>query len=336
MSFIESGIRLGFYSYGGFIARHPFPFLLLPVMLTAALGAGIVFLSEEQNVETLYTPENGQAKTERSTVEELFAKNGEDDPLVSRLTRSGNAIIRMNDGGNVLTQSAIQEILNLHEMVMNIRILQNDQNYTFSDLCVQVNGVCNENALLALYGYNSSMVPTISLTFPLYRPTSNTVLFLGGEVGGVKFKSDSSDEVLSAEAVQLSYILRYEDSVDDQRSAMWEQKFIQVVAAFNSTEIRVTRLVSTTLEDELSAASSNIIRDFLITFAIFISFAICSCMMFDWVRSKPWLAACGVISACMSLVSSFGLLSYIGVPYANVVGAAPFLILGKLRTNFTN
>ena len=70
---IEKAIRLCFFNYGGFIARHPFPFLILPVLLAGALGAGIIFLTEEQNVEALYTPENGQAKTDRATVENLFA-----------------------------------------------------------------------------------------------------------------------------------------------------------------------------------------------------------------------------------------------------------------------
>ena len=55
----------------------------------------------------------------------------------------------------------------------------------------------------------------------------------------------------------------------------------------------------------------------------------CSCMMNDWVRSKPWLALLGVISAGLSLLSVFGLLSALGVRAVPQVGLVPFLILGK-------
>ena len=52
-------------------------------------------------------------------------------------------------------------------------------------------------------------------------------------------------------------------------------------------------------------------------------------MMNDWVRSKPWLALLGVISAGLSLLSVFGLLSALGVKAVPQVGLVPFLILGK-------
>ncbi len=52
-------------------------------------------------------------------------------------------------------------------------------------------------------------------------------------------------------------------------------------------------------------------------------------MMNDWVRSKPWLALVGVISAGLSLLSVFGLLSALGVRAVPQVGLVPFLILGE-------
>ncbi|XP_071790217.1 patched domain-containing protein 3-like [Asterias amurensis] len=327
---IEKGLRSFFFNYGGFIAKHPFPFLLLPLVLSGALGAGLVFIREEQSVENLYTPENGQAKTDRATVEELFAEHGDNNTLVARLTRlgrSGKIIIERNDGGNILKKTVLEEILNLHEKILTISVMQNGQGYNFSDLCVKWNGDCNENAILYIYNYNASMLDSITLTYPIYN-SNNEVLFLGGELGGVEFKSGSPGEVFSADVMQLSYILRNQDSMDDQRSAVWEDEFLQVVEAFNSTEIRVTRQVSSTIETELDKASSNVIKDFTITFTLLITFSICSCVMLDWVRSKPWLAGCGVISAGLAVLSSFGLMCYIGVPYINVVGSTPFLILG--------
>ncbi|XP_038057176.1 patched domain-containing protein 3-like [Patiria miniata] len=331
---IEKVIKLFFFNYGGFIARHPIPFLLVPPLLAGALGAGMMFLTTENSLENLYTPDNGQAKADRNTVDTLFGEHGDNDTLVSHLSnicREGSVIIRHKDGQNILTQAAIDDILDLHEQIMNIRITLANQEYRFTDLCVKLDGVCNENPILAAYDYNSSKVPSTTLTFPLYTsPTVNTVTyFLGGGLGGVTFVTGSQDDVLSAEAIRLSYFLRYEDSVEDQRSALWEEQFLEVAEAFTSSVITVTREVSSSIETELDDTSSGGLKDITVTFTIIlITFSVCSCVMLDWVRSKPWLASCGVLSAGLAVLSAFGLMSYIGVPYINVVGSSPILIVG--------
>ncbi|XP_022093267.1 patched domain-containing protein 3-like [Acanthaster planci] len=329
---IEKVIKSFFYYYGGFIARHPYPFLVLPLLLTGALGAGMMFLAEENDIENLYTPENGQAKTDRNTVETLFAEHGDNDTLVShlsRLPREGSVTIRQKDGQNILTQAAMEDIFNLHEQIMNITIQHDKQEYKFTDLCIKWDGVCNENPILAVYDYNSSNVPLISLKFPLYTPAGKTVsYFLGGGLGRVTFKSGSQDEVLSADVIMLSYFLRFKDSTEDQRSALWEEKFLEVMEAFTSSVVSVTREVSTSIETELDNASSGVVKDFAVTFTILIAFSVCSCVMMDWVRSKPLLANFGVVSAGLAVLSTFGLMSYVGIPYINVVGSSPFLILG--------
>lgn len=49
----------------------------------------------------------------------------------------------------------------------------------------------------------------------------------------------------------------------------------------------------------------------------------------DCVRNKMWAATFGVISAALAVVSGFGLMLYIGVPFVIIVANSPFLILGE-------
>lgn len=42
-----------------------------------------------------------------------------------------------------------------------------------------------------------------------------------------------------------------------------------------------------------------------------------------------WTAAFGVISAALAVVSGFGLMLYMGVPFVIIVANSPFLILGE-------
>lgn len=51
----------------------------------------------------------------------------------------------------------------------------------------------------------------------------------------------------------------------------------------------------------------------------------------DNVRNKVWVAVFGVLSAGLAVVSSFGLLLYIGLPFVITVANSPFLILGEKK-----
>ena len=42
-----------------------------------------------------------------------------------------------------------------------------------------------------------------------------------------------------------------------------------------------------------------------------------------------WVAAFGVLSAALAVVSGFGLILYIGVPFVIIIANSPFLILGE-------
>lgn len=55
-----------------------------------------------------------------------------------------------------------------------------------------------------------------------------------------------------------------------------------------------------------------------------------TCMMTDWVRSKPWLGLLGNISAAMATLCAFGICMYAGVDFIGINLAAPFLMIGKL------
>lgn len=54
----------------------------------------------------------------------------------------------------------------------------------------------------------------------------------------------------------------------------------------------------------------------------------------DNVRNKVWVAVLGVLSAGLAIISSFGFMLYIGVPFVITVANSPFLILGEKKIHF--
>ncbi|XP_041753062.1 patched domain-containing protein 3-like [Coregonus clupeaformis] len=79
---------------------------------------------------------------------------------------------------------------------------------------------------------------------------------------------------------------------------------------------------------ELDKVPKSIIRFFSITYTITISFAIVSSLRLDNVRNKVWVATIGVFSTGLAVLSSFGMLLLMGLPFVMTVSSSPLLILG--------
>lgn len=93
--------------------------------------------------------------------------------------------------------------------------------------------------------------------------------------------------------------------------------------------IATARFASRTLELELEENTKTIVPYFSSTFILMALFSVVTCMMTDWVRSKPWLGLLGNISAAMATVAAFGLCIYLGVDFIGLNLAAPFLMIGE-------
>lgn len=114
---------------------------------------------------------------------------------------------------------------------------------------------------------------------------------------------------------------------------MWEETFLDVVGKADNDgifkHIGVARFASRSLELELEANTKTVVPYFTSSFLFMGIFSIITCMMADWVRSKPWLGLLGNISAIVATVSAFGFCIYLGVDFIGLNLAAPFLMIGK-------
>ena len=93
--------------------------------------------------------------------------------------------------------------------------------------------------------------------------------------------------------------------------------------------IKVARFSSLTLERELEENTNSVLPYFSLNIGIMVAFCIFTCMMTDWVKSKPYLGFLGVVSAVLATIASFGFVIYLGVPFTGINLAVPFLMLGK-------
>ncbi|XP_035025376.1 patched domain-containing protein 3 [Hippoglossus stenolepis] len=322
---IEKPLVICFQRLGYFIGSHPLWFLIIPLILAAGLGSGFYFLDDRlsNDLEKQFTPSDGQAKTERKYVQETFPGN---DSMFSslRLSTDGNfaTFIATNDR-NILTVESLQEILQLDSKIRSMVVEFDGQSIAFKNVCAVLMGSCISNDILDVIDYNATHIEAVNLTYPWYfLGFQNIPLYRS--LGSVKLYEGTS-RVENAQAIQLYYYLREEDK---SKTDLWLKSFINLVANEPTTSIRVSYSTSMSRQWEFEESPDSVISLFSITYTIVITFSILSCWRMDNVRSKVWVATCGVIATGMAVLSGFGMLLLIGEPFVMTAASCPFLILG--------
>ncbi|XP_061852875.1 patched domain-containing protein 3 [Colius striatus] len=313
---LERPLRSLFQGLGSAVAAWPWPFLLLPLLLSGGLGAGFLFLPQRQanDIEGQFTPTGGPAKAERDFVLRRFPANDSERFSAPRLPTEGAyaALIAVAaDGGSVLESPAWPDVLRLDRAVR-------DRGY--EQVCARSAGACESaNPLLG-----DAAPARDNLTFPVSHGR-----FLGAALGGVRTGDDGL--VQSARALKLLYYLR-QDGPAAAESRRWLQSFLRDIPAELATlgfaSIQVTYFTSLSRQQEFEGNTKSVIPLFSITYFLTITFSVVSCMRLSCIRNNVWLACCGVVSAGLAVLSSFGLMLFCGVPFVVTVANAPFLILG--------
>ncbi|XP_038587492.1 patched domain-containing protein 3-like [Micropterus salmoides] len=313
-----------FKTFGSLVGSCPFYFFVIPLIVSAALGGGFTFLKdrEDNDFERQFTPRKGPSKATRAFVKENFPYNDSmfsEDRLYDK-GKSAFLIAVSTDNLNILANPAFEDIIRL-----NHKIITTVHNGTlgFNELCAKANGKCVSNTILEIISSNET--DQTSINFPVYTHRSSSV-FLGSVLGGVI--TDANSSVISAQAVKLFYYLDSKESTADA-SNLWLRGFKELLSdETDSKHIDVSYYTSKSKQEEIDSHTTDGFPLFLITYACAITFSVISCLRLDNVRNKVWLAVFGVLSSGLAVLSSFGLLLYIGVPFVITVANSPFLILG--------
>ncbi|XP_066530217.1 patched domain-containing protein 3-like [Hoplias malabaricus] len=317
---IEKPLSLGFHKLGYIVGRHPWCFLVFPLVIAGSMGGGFYFLSDREanDIEDQFTPKNGPAKTERMFVKEHFPTTEDFSQLRMYTDGTYASLIITSPATNILTVDNFQEIIDLDRKVKNITA--GNHLLTYQRLCAKTGKTCATNAILDVINYNASEIQGIAITFPFYHG-----VFLGVEVGGVTLKS-GSQVIESAEAIRLFYFLQ--DNIQDKTDE-WLHAFLHSFSDQpHSKTLSVSYFTSISRQEEFKKSPKTVLPFFSVTYFLSIAISILSCLRLDCVRNKVWVATFGVLSAGLAVLCSFGLILLCGMPFAMTVATSPFLILG--------
>uniref|UniRef100_A0A4W3GE71 SSD domain-containing protein n=1 Tax=Callorhinchus milii TaxID=7868 RepID=A0A4W3GE71_CALMI len=307
---LEKPLCKVFGKLGALVGRYPWWFLVIPLIISVALGSGFYFFeqNEANDIEEQFTPIHGQAKSEREFIMKHFPTHDSLPFSAPRLYTEGTfaSFIAVAKGGSVLTEAAFKEILRLDGEVKGFVVDKNN----YSSLCAKAGDSCFSNVMLDCIQYDAGQVESFKFTYPVQNSTECSG-FIGLSVGGVKLEGNY---IKTASAVRLDYYLRDDDAAENVVYERWLKKF-------------VSYYTSVSRQTEFEGSTKEIVPLFSITYFLSIFFSIVSCTRLDPIRNKFWVAALGVISAGLAVLTGFGLLLFCGVSFAINTANAPFLIL---------
>lgn len=330
--FIDKLLSRWFTKAGRVIGTYPGYFVLVPLFLSIIFATGFQRVRYQDDPEYLFSPVDGRSKAEKRTIDTLFPMNYTDNFNVGRIThkgRFGRVLVIANDGGSVLRPHTFAEIVKLDAIIRNMSIVYDDTVYRYDDICARVSGRCHSNEILDF----ADKIEDIEerkylLHYPLWINREQLKpYFFPAYIGGVK--TDQDHNIEGAKAVSLMYFLDISIKRGDEKAALWENKFIQIVDSIPLETVSIAKFISTTLRTELESNTTSLVPFFYITVLIMVVFSVGTCMMADWVQSKPWLGFLGCVSAGLGVAASFGLCVYMGIEMIGINLAAPFLMLGK-------
>ncbi|KAH7645581.1 patched domain-containing protein 3-like [Dermatophagoides farinae] len=328
---IDTALSIVFQKLGYIVGKYPGYFVLVPFFIACILATGLQRLRYEDDPEYLFSPTDGRSKLERAIIDEYFPINYTQNFNLGRIThkgRFGRLIITARDGGSVLRRSVWNELMQLDSAIKNLTIEWDDKIYRYQDMCAKHEFKCFNNDILDFDNKIDDIEANrYFLKYPIWvNHETYKAYFFPAYLGGVQ--RDANNIIESAKGVNLMYFADTTIKNGDIRGQLWEQRFLDFAASVQFENIIVSRFISTTLQKELDSNTHSLVPFFSITIAIMLVFSIGTCMMFDWVRSKPWLGLMGCLSAGIAVIGAFGLCVYCGIEMIGINLAAPFLMLG--------
>uniref|UniRef100_A0A0N5ASY9 SSD domain-containing protein n=1 Tax=Syphacia muris TaxID=451379 RepID=A0A0N5ASY9_9BILA len=333
---VEHYVRKFFIWYG-FMWR--WLLFLSPIFISAALSVGLFRLKSLKidDPSYVFTPRNARWKKEAKILQELWPLN--ENKFVPgksfEMKRSVFVLVRAKDGGDVLRPHVLDEAEILNQWILNnitVETAHHKYLLNYQDLCLSYDWVCGGNEHILMLKERRRLAGYIDLKFPK-GGTTDTPVYLGTALGGVTL-NQTDNTILSAKMVQMTYFLKQETDVIAHYSSQFEYAVEQfLLHKYNSDIIEFSFAHQNSLKDGLEQNAHHFTPNFVFSFGILSLYAIIFSFTFrgkwsiDPLRSKPYVACAGLLTTLLSLLSSFGILLLLGIPYNVINTIIPFLLI---------
>ncbi|PIO76892.1 patched family protein [Teladorsagia circumcincta] len=191
-----------FYAYGDFLARHPWPFVIVPALLTIISSYGMLSFHSQDDIWDMYAPLDGLSRLEEKALKPFEYASGSHHYRMQIL-------VTRKDGGNILTMDGLDEIYEVQKYISeNVTASDGVQEFHYSDMCGVYCDDSNAAVIAVLQTAISSDddgLSSVRLTYPSAEAFQKRV-FLGFSLGNLTYRKDQPNEVAEARLLLLHYM----------------------------------------------------------------------------------------------------------------------------------
>ncbi|KAL3871078.1 hypothetical protein ACJMK2_039098 [Sinanodonta woodiana] len=321
-----------FYTiYGKKVAAHPWKFILISILINGVLGLGLYFrLNLNNDVQYLYIPENTKSLVYRARIDATFKDESGNNfwpHTMSHPLRYGEIILFPKHGLNIFEDSVFENISAVVDTILNITLFGDGLSY--SDVCAIRNEKC------VIEGIELTNLPfKKSVQSGSVKYTSCTTLRCPNQY--LAFLGDITLEngiLLSARYLKLRFNLRQNSSNELQRAKRWQDTFVKTLKKIKSDSLGIAFSSADSTDEEISNEAIIDIPFFGLCFTVLITYSNFITGSGDCVSKRVHLSRAGFLVVPLSVLGSWGLLSWCGVLFTNVIGCTPYILLG-LEINY--
>ncbi|XP_046844152.1 patched domain-containing protein 3-like isoform X2 [Xenia sp. Carnegie-2017] len=308
---------------GKLVGSKPWLVIFATLLISSLCLLGLLNFQREGRIEKMWVPERSQALQDKVWVEARFPEKFH-----------SSLFIFYQD--NVLDVQSIRKMLEIHERIVNMKIMFDGKSLSWNDLCFRVGGQCAIHGILELWLFNKTIIESLKKDKilsdigkrPTFSPYSGRVFSLERTVGGITYEDGN---ISGARAFKVSYALKSNLQLDkssgeeiDRRARLWEKEFAKIldeydnIVYYTNTEFHSTSQNS--IKSDIKLLSTG--------YALLIFYVAFVIGKLNRLEVKMWLATVGVIGVAMSIGVSIGLCSAIGLLFGTAHLTLPFLLLG--------
>ncbi|KAI6193524.1 Patched domain-containing protein 3 [Aphelenchoides besseyi] len=318
-------LEVFFDKYGRFVARHPLPFLIVPIITTLISCVGLFSFQSQDDIWDIYSPLNAMSRVEEAAMEKF-------EHIAAKHHYRIQVLVERKDNGSLLNAESLQEMSQINNFVVNnITAYNSQRGFAYRDIC----GIyCNDSNAFAIGFVQASMQnQTGGLSFTLSYPNGmafNNPVFLGYSLGRLEtIRQDNQDIVTSFKLFVLHYMVDTNLPGGTQIRDTFERRLMNLFngATQKSANLKYSLLSRNRELYEQRQITITAIPFLGLTGVVLTIFMIVTLLNHPLYKSQCIEALFGVISPGMALVTTFGLVWGCGLPFTNILTVVPFLVV---------
>ncbi|KAG1714143.1 NPC intracellular cholesterol transporter 1 [Nymphon striatum] len=340
-----------FNKIGTICAKYPYIVLVAGVSIAIVLSIGVVHLQITSKPVDLWCSKTSTARVELEYYNKHFGP----------FYRTAQVIITRNGGSKyhykektyepVLDLSFLNQLSDFQDSIMNLETEVDGENVTLKDICFKplapghddcalmsvLNYFQNNKTLLNMQKKDMNYIDHLNTCVSANEDIIDTKFFNAsclGQYGGpvlpfVAFGGYDGDNYLQANAVVLTFLINnYAEDKKNKKAIAWEEKFIDEMKKHNNANMSIGFMTESSPENEINRESTSDVKTIIISYMVMFLYVTVALAHYRNIDAKMTLAFGGVMIVMLSVASSIGFFSYLGVPATLIIiEVIPFLVL---------